>query len=518
MPVGLAVDELCARDLVQRVAGRGEHVFRFRHALIQEATYAGLLRTERRVLHGRAAWALEAASAGRLEEVAAVLGRHFAAAGEAERALHYLEMAGDHATEAFANDEAISSLQAALAVVAEQPAEAGPAAADAVRLQAKLAHVLWRTARRGQTREAFQQALRLAGDADILQRAHLLTRLGRLEMSDQRYQAAAEAYDAAEALLGPDASASDDASTDQWLELMVDARAGLHILRGEPEAALAILQEASQALHKRRVAARMYGYYQFLAIGRVMQNRFRVDDADIAAVRECLAAAQESDDKDIGYATYYVGRLLWLQGRLAEARDYFDAARKLAERIGETLLRGPSLLGLSLTALRQGHAEQVRALVPQALQAAGAAPGSYAAVGTNACLVWLAWQDRQVDEVIRLSGRIAQLQEAAGSSAFPHGWVYLFPLMAAHLSTGEVGEAVAASRHLLDRSQQLLADDLNALVQAAGAAWEQDRPDQAADSLDAALKLAHDLGFFLTAAARTRTSAVQRPAKAQSPR
>ena len=59
--------------------------------------------------------ALEAASAARLEEVAPVLGRHFAAAGEAEPGLRYLVMAGDHATEAFANDEAISSYRAALA-------------------------------------------------------------------------------------------------------------------------------------------------------------------------------------------------------------------------------------------------------------------------------------------------------------------------------------------------------------------------------------------------------------------
>ena len=106
--LGPALAELCAKDLLQQVAGQPEPVYRFRHALIQEATYNGLLRAERRLLHGRAAWALEAASRGREEEVAAVLGPHFAAAGETARALRYFEMAGDHATAAFANDEAIS--------------------------------------------------------------------------------------------------------------------------------------------------------------------------------------------------------------------------------------------------------------------------------------------------------------------------------------------------------------------------------------------------------------------------
>ena len=56
-----------------------------------------MVRSQRRRLHARAAWGLEAASAERLEEVAAVLGHHYAAAGEHERAVHYLEVAGDHA-------------------------------------------------------------------------------------------------------------------------------------------------------------------------------------------------------------------------------------------------------------------------------------------------------------------------------------------------------------------------------------------------------------------------------------
>ena len=85
--------------------------------MIREATYGGLLRSQRRQLHGRAAWELEARSEGRLEEVAAVLGGHFAAAGQADRAAHYLELAGDRAARIFANDEAIGLYRQAIAVI-----------------------------------------------------------------------------------------------------------------------------------------------------------------------------------------------------------------------------------------------------------------------------------------------------------------------------------------------------------------------------------------------------------------
>ncbi len=180
--LGPALDELVASDLVHREPPESRaDTFLFRHALIQEATYLGLLRAERRRLHARAAAALEAASRDRLPEVAAVLGQYYAAAEDAERAVHYLEMAGDHATDAFANYEAISSFNAALAVTQRQ---AATMAADAVRLHAKLANVLWRIGRHDKAGAAFRAALQLGGSVDALQRAHLYTRLGRLELTN----------------------------------------------------------------------------------------------------------------------------------------------------------------------------------------------------------------------------------------------------------------------------------------------------------------------------------------------
>src|SRR5690349_2678682 len=236
-PLDAALDELRARDFLHEVAGRAEPVYRFRHALIQEATYNGLLRAERRLLHGRAAWALEAAADGRTDEVAAVLGQHFAPAGEPERALHYYEIAGDHATASFANDEAILSYRAALDNAAQRTA----LMKLQVELQAKLANVLWRTQRRGQAREAFQAGLRAVPAGDTLRRAHLLIRLGRLEVSDGRYEAAWAAYDAAEELLGGDPEEMDAATVEEWLELMVDGRACQYSTEYQLEQALATL-------------------------------------------------------------------------------------------------------------------------------------------------------------------------------------------------------------------------------------------------------------------------------------
>lgn len=490
-PLGPALDELRAKDFLHEVAGRAEPVYRFRHALIQEATYNGLLRAERRLLHGRAAWALEAAAEGRTDEVAAVLGRHFAAAGEPERALRYYEMAGDHATASFANDEAVSSFRSALEIVGEAEA--------AVDLQAKLANVLWRTGRRGQAREAFRAGLRILGDGDTLRRAHFLTRLGRLEVADNHFEAAWAAYDTAEELLGGNPEEMDAATVEEWLELMVDGRACQYTTERQPERTLATLAEVRPVL-ERGSPARKHSYYMHLVMARVARNRLRVEDADVADLRRGLAAAAEGDEeKDVGYATFFLARFLLLHGDMAEAQDYLEQALAMAERIGETVLLAQSLLGLALTALRRHDAAAVRALVPRVLAEVESMASPDYLAGAKACQAWLAWQDRHLDDVIKLSEEIGTLMTGPIDVGLYYGPVYLWPLVAVHLEAGHVAGAVAAGRQLTDYAQPAPADhrgaDLEAALTAASQAWDQDQPEQARDHLTAALDLARDLGY-----------------------
>jgi tetratricopeptide (TPR) repeat protein len=508
--VDQAVEELLARDLLHEVDEAPEPTFRFRHALIQEATYEGLLRAERRDLHGRTAWALEAllpdSSLPALPHANdAVLGRHFAAAGETERALWYLERAGDHATEAFANDEAISSFRAALEITDDQ--QTGRLNIDAaVGLRAKLANVLWRTGRRAEAREAFTEALRLADVAGVpgsagsgsLRRAHLLTRLGRLEMAEQRYEAAAEAFDAAQALLPDDPADSDDATVDVWLETMVDGRADLYAMSNQPELALAVLDVARPVLEARGGPIRQYSFYHVLGIARVIKHRYRVDEEDLAHVRKSLAAAEQGgEEKDVGYATFFVGWAAWLHGDLADARERFQTSLSMAERMGEMILHVESLIGLALVAVQRHDAETVRSVAAEAMAAAEATGEDRHVTRIRSCLAWLAWQDRRPDDVLKLGSLPA---EPDGNGANPdflfHRWVYLWPLVAVHLSAGDTAAAVTAARQILDPSQQLLPDRLMSLTKDACQAWDRDQPDAARNKLSAALALAHDLNYF----------------------
>ena len=112
-----------ASGLIQIAALQPELEYLFRHALVQEAAYASLLKQDRRALHHAAAEAIFAQHPDRERELASVLALHFEQAGDNARAATYLVMAGDHALERFANREAIGFFGRASGVADESQGE-----------------------------------------------------------------------------------------------------------------------------------------------------------------------------------------------------------------------------------------------------------------------------------------------------------------------------------------------------------------------------------------------------------
>jgi hypothetical protein len=68
-------------------------------------------------------------------------------------------------------------------------------------------------------------------------------------------------------------------------------------------------------------------------------------------------------------------------------------------------------------------------------------------------------------------------------------------MIAVRLRSGQIAEAIDAGRQLLAPPQQRLPDDLESLLQEAGAAWDQNENRVASDKLAEALQLAVTLGY-----------------------
>jgi hypothetical protein len=210
------------------------------------------------------------------------------------------------------------------------------------------------------------------------------------------------------------------------------------------EQALATL-DAVRPVIDRGSPVRKHGYYFHLAMARVAQNRFRVDETDLDNARRSLAAAQDAEEKDVGYATFFLARFLLLHGDLAEAQDHLEHSLALAERIGETGLLAYSLQGLAMAALRRHDTAAVRALVPRVLAEVETIASPDYLAGAKACLAWLAWQDRHPDDVIKLAEEIATLTTGPRRGALLRPRP---PVAAGRRApgSGHLAEAVAATR------------------------------------------------------------------------
>jgi tetratricopeptide (TPR) repeat protein len=278
--------------------------------------------------------------------------------------------------------------------------------------------------------------------------------------------------------------------------MMVDGRADLYVMRLQHVAARAVLDLARPVLEARGSPARKTAFYRLVAMQRLIQARLRVGEEDIAQLRASVVAAEQSSEKDVGYATGFLGWALWLRGDLTEAAEELEKALAMADRIGESVLHSLALRYLMLVAVRRHDAEQVRKLFPVAYPAGGDVAPCIPEATALACSAWLAWRDGNGDEVRRLAARIGVLDPTMLGSGAMYRWVYMFPLIAAELSAGDTGAAVRAARQILNPTQQLLDDDLMAALADAGAAWDRPDPAAARRQLEAALKLAHARDYF----------------------
>jgi predicted ATPase len=138
-----ALDRLANADLLIAEGTGHEATYRFKHALIQDAAYEGLLKSRRQALHRRAAEALVAAADPQPELVA----HHYTQAGETEPAIAWWGKAGDAALRRSAFQEAIAHLGKAIAMAdkadpGSAPRAAGATASQRLKLQASLSQAM----------------------------------------------------------------------------------------------------------------------------------------------------------------------------------------------------------------------------------------------------------------------------------------------------------------------------------------------------------------------------------------
>jgi predicted ATPase len=109
-----ALERLVASELVFQRGAVPEAVYVFKHALVQEAAYASLLRGSRQQLHSQIAGALEIHFPELMESQPELLAQHYAEAGLIEKSVHCWGLSGQKSAARSATTEAAAQFQKGL--------------------------------------------------------------------------------------------------------------------------------------------------------------------------------------------------------------------------------------------------------------------------------------------------------------------------------------------------------------------------------------------------------------------
>jgi class 3 adenylate cyclase/tetratricopeptide (TPR) repeat protein len=116
-----ALERLTASGLISRRGMPPDATYSFKHALVQDAAYATMLKSRRRQLHSSIAKLLVERFPAMAESLPEVVAHHFTEAGSASEAIGYWRRAGQLASARSANLEAVKSFEQALHVLEALP-------------------------------------------------------------------------------------------------------------------------------------------------------------------------------------------------------------------------------------------------------------------------------------------------------------------------------------------------------------------------------------------------------------
>jgi tetratricopeptide (TPR) repeat protein/transcriptional regulator with XRE-family HTH domain len=345
-----ALDAACAARLLAEAGGDG---YQFAHDLVREAVIADLTAARSALLHRLVAETLEQQPG---ELPVERLADHYSRAGALEKALIYLEAAGDRASAMFAHADAIGYYQQVVELL-----DASGSATELAHARERLATVYLQTAHYDDAIALFNQALdQYRAEAGEAGREGVFRVLASLGIAYGRRGAAAEGLARLEPLVAAihtSSGLSQDLS--QGLAPVYVALATLYATQGRSseqldmaEQAIALATSAGDA--RTLLMAQMQKGSALLEMDR-LEESLHVLKTDVVPLAETIG------DKDaLARSLYTIGAIYHLWGELDQRQQYLERALALAEQIGDPSFTILALSDLGKNALWTGEWQRAR--------------------------------------------------------------------------------------------------------------------------------------------------------------
>jgi class 3 adenylate cyclase len=334
------LEPLLAAGLASRAGAGADTHYTFHHALVQDAAYESLLKSERRQLHARAGEILLQQQPELADTEPEVLARHFGAGERWDQAVPLWLKAGQRAWQRAAAQEAIAHLEAGLQAVGRV---ADPAVRDSLelRLQSALGVVYFAAVSYAapQAQAAFQRAEALCERVhDVALKVPVLYGVGAFQTMKGDARSGHQAFER----LQQEADAAGQARLQLYAQAVL---AWSHYNVGEHERCIAAAERVASLYARGALAG---GARLGAADPKVISECFRsaalwaqghVDQARVAA-DELLAHARElGDPYSLAYALNFAALLVPdLCGERTRVVERADEGIRLAAELGYPFL------------------------------------------------------------------------------------------------------------------------------------------------------------------------------------
>ena len=453
-------DELISRQIVEPADGEN---YRFVHGKIGEIAEAALPHEIRRTMHHRLAEAFEAVYAvgEAREDNRSAIGRHWALAGQAQKAVPHLRAAADRARQFHSVAEAIALYGAALREVAALRAGQDASAdwhREALALNEHHGDVLALRNRHAEARAAFDRAIEDSeGNRETLARLH--RKRGKTYEIEHDHDEALCAYERAEAALG-ERDALSDAARNEWIRIILD-RAWVYYWLDRPEKIDAELETVRPFVEEGGLATHRYHYFMALVNRNHRRHRYRVPAETLTFARRMLMAAIDSDSAaQIAFAHFILGFALLFAGALEEAEAELFEASQACHRIGDAAGETRAMAYLAILHRRRAAPEETAKVADNLMHVAKQrGMDDYLGVA-QAAQSWVAWRNGDTEAARRLSREALKTWERL---SFPYPFQWTAGLVALALSSDDAAdtETSALARLLRDPPQIHLPDPIH---------------------------------------------------------